>query len=265
MKCRLSSWTVGMNHYLSERIKESMVLMITFKLEKELELPVNYQYVLQSALYALVRNEKEEEKNYHDEGALYKKRAFRLFTFGRLQGKCRVRKGRIYFRDQISLEVRSAFPEMLEKMSRNLEEKGMNLGRNRLDPFRIYLSDKERKEESCLIEMDSPIVAYRTLEDKQTIFYTPWDSEFYELIKDNFRRKYFACYGVEVPEEEVPKLTLETVCEKDKIVTRYKDFYITSWRGCYLLEGKAKYLDFLYQTGLGCRNSQGFGLFRIKE
>ena len=239
-----------------------MVLIMDFKLTKELNLPVNYQHMLQSALYALVRNEKEEDTNYHDESALYEKRAFRLFVFGRLQGKCRVEKGRIIFKERISLEVRSAIPKMLEKMSRNLEEKGLNLGKTNLEPFRIHLAEKERKEDTYLLEMDSPIVAYRTLDDKQTVFYTPWDKEFYELIQDNFRRKYYACYGKEAA-EELPELSPVEVCEKDKVVTKYKGFYITAWKGQYLLKGKPEYLDFLYRTGLGCRNSQGFGLFHV--
>lgn len=242
-----------------------MVLTMEFKLKHELELPVNYQHMLQSALYALVRNESREEKNYHDEGALYEKRAFRLFVFGRIQGKCRVERGRIFFREKISLEVRSAYPEMLEKMSQNLEEKGLNLGRNCLEPFRIRLAEKTKKENTYILEMDSPIVAYRTGEDKQTIFYTPWEDEFYGLIKDNFRRKYYACYGIEVPDEELPELSMIEVCERDKVVTKYKGFYITAWKGQYRLTGKPEYLDFLYRTGLGCRNSQGFGLFQVVE
>lgn len=242
-----------------------MILIMDFKLKKELELPVNYQYMLQSALYALVLNESKADKNYHDEGAVYEKRSFRLFTFGQLRGRCRVVKGRIYFRDKISLEVRSIFPEMLEKMSVNVEEKGLNLANTRLEPYRLFLSDKARKEDSFLIEMDSPIVAYRTLEDKKTVFYSPWDEEFYTLIRDNFRRKYYACYGIDVPAEDIPELMMLEVSERDKVVTRYKGFYITAWKGHYRLAGKPEFLDFLHQTGLGCRNSQGFGMFRVME
>ena len=48
-----------------------------------------------------------------------------------------------------------------------------------------------------------------------------------------------------------------------KLVTRYKGILITAWYGTYQLTGERKYLDFLYQTGLGAKNAQGFGMFEI--
>lgn len=242
-----------------------MILKMDFTLKNELDLPINYQHILQSALYALVKNADLGDKNYHDEGAYYEKRAFRLFVFGRLQGKCRVENGRIYFREKISLEVRSVFPEMLEKMCDGLEENGLYIGRRYLKPSRLFLSDVSVKKEKICIEMDSSVVAYRTMEDKKTVFFSPWQEEFYSLIIDNFKHKYEAYCGKVVRDEELPKITLVEAGEKDKVVTRYKNFYITGWKGRYMLRGKAEYLDFLYQTGIGSKNSQGFGLFHIAE
>ena len=46
-------------------------------------------------------------------------------------------------------------------------------------------------------------------------------------------------------------------------MTKYQGNYITAWYGKYLISGKRKYLDFLYQAGLGSKNSQGFGMFEI--
>ena len=40
---------------------------------------------------------------------------------------------------------------------------------------------------------------------------------------------------------------------------------LTAYSGTYELFGERKYLDFLYQTGLGSKNSQGFGMFEIME
>jgi len=48
-----------------------------------------------------------------------------------------------------------------------------------------------------------------------------------------------------------------------KLVTKYQGSYIEAWYGNFILSGKRKYLDFLYQTGLGSKNSQGFGMFNI--
>ena len=35
--------------------------------------------------------------------------------------------------------------------------------------------------------------------------------------------------------------------------------------GEYELIGEPKYLDFLYQTGLGSKNAQGFGMFEVEK
>ena len=35
------------------------------------------------------------------------------------------------------------------------------------------------------------------------------------------------------------------------------------YKGVYKLEGERKYLDFLFQVGLGSKCSQGFGMFDI--
>lgn len=102
---------------------------------------------------------------------------------------------------------------------------------------------------------------YSTDEYKHTIFYEPTDLEFYEMINDNFRRKYIAIMGVE-PKDDIV-LRPSFISDRDCKVTKYKGFYIKGFKGEYILEGDRKYLDFLYQTGLGSKNSQGFGMFNI--
>ena len=48
-----------------------------------------------------------------------------------------------------------------------------------------------------------------------------------------------------------------------KRVTQFKGIYLTGWEGDFLLDGDPETLCLLYQTGLGDRNSQGFGMFRM--
>ena len=51
--------------------------------------------------------------------------------------------------------------------------------------------------------------------------------------------------------------------EPKKLVTKYKGGFINAWFGDYELSGERKYLDFLFQTGLGGKNAQGFGMFEV--
>ena len=47
----------------------------------------------------------------------------------------------------------------------------------------------------------------------------------------------------------------------DKVVTRYKDTWLTGWTGRYALSSAPETLTFLYNAGLGQRNTAGFGIF----
>lgn len=41
--------------------------------------------------------------------------------------------------------------------------------------------------------------------------------------------------------------------------------YLSAWKGFYALHGARKYLDFLYNIGLGSKNGAGFGMSDIIE
>ena len=63
-------------------------------------------------------------------------------------------------------------------------------------------------------------------------------------------------------------LSFKFICRfslKNKLVTKYKDYLITGWKGEFEIRGDAEVLDFLYQVGLGEKNSMGFGMFVIEE
>ena len=112
------------------------------------------------------------------------------------------------------------------------------------------------------IKMKTPITIYSTdAESKSVYFYAPDEEFFYKKINDNFCRKYLAYCGI-VPVTAI-KIQPIQVSAKDKFVTKYKQSYITGWYGIYKLIGERKYLDFLYQVGLGGKNSQGFGMFEL--
>ena len=128
----------------------------------------------------------------------------------------------------------------------------------------LEIRDDTVEATSVLIRTESPICVRRTdPETKKTHYYSPAEPEFAEEVNLNFLRKYFAYTGI--PAGSGISLTLEEVTEKDKYVTKYKGFYITAWGGTYRLSGERKYLDFLYQCGLGSRNAQGFGMIAILE
>lgn len=244
-----------------------MQLLVTHELEEELILPLNYHHILQAIIYKGLKDFDECHGEHfndllHDKGFSHGSRSYKLFTFSLLKGKYKIENKKIIFRDGISFEVRSPDIFMIRRLAEGFAESGIHYGDIRVTGVKAVLQDQTVEDNIVLAEMVTPVCVYSTDEEtKKTHFYNPTETEFGKLINENFIRKYTACYGV-APESDVV-IEPVYVTEKDKFVTNYRGFYISGWRGVYRLYGERKYLDFLYQTGLGSRNSQGFGMFRL--
>jgi CRISPR-associated endoribonuclease Cas6 len=232
-------------------------------LEKELRLPLSYHYIVQSAIYHCLGQEGNYSSFLHDRGYAAEKRNYKMFTFGLLRGKYTIEQKQIVFRDTVILEVRSVEAPLIKQMASFVRQNGITyLGENYRN-LTIQVSDDTVEGTELAAQMRSPICVYSTdREHKKTYYYSPEDVEFADMVNQSFIRKYHAYYGVE-PDSGIHIEPLR-VTKRDESVTRYKGFYITAWNGTYLLEGKRKYLDFLYQTGLGSKTSQGFGMFEVE-
>jgi len=239
-----------------------MQLLIKHKLPENLELPIHYHHILQSILYHNLREVHGYSDFLHEEGYSSEDRQFRMFVFGLLKGKYEIHEKRITFRNEVEFQVRSADVRALRILKDNLERKGITYLKQHYDNLQLRLADEVITEEALHIRMLSPISVYSTDPiSKKTYFYAPWEEEFETQVNVNFYHKYKAYTGLE-PESDIVLRPVK-VSQKDKYVTSFKGFYVSGWLGEYELWGEPKYLDFLYQTGLGSRNSQGFGMFEV--
>jgi CRISPR-associated endoribonuclease Cas6 len=100
-----------------------------------------------------------------------------------------------------------------------------------------------------------------SMEKKQTNFISPFDPIFSDKIEKNFYNKYQAYFKKEPTERVI--IRPKKVTQKDKVVTKFKDIIINAWNGTYEIQAPLPYLKFLYDTGIGAKNSQGFGMFEI--
>ena len=238
-----------------------MQLMIRHAVEK-LILPINYHHVLQSIIFQGLRENKEYGDFLHNRGYSNQSRSFKMFTFGPIQGKYRIREKQIIFTGEICWEVRSVDAMLLRLLQESIRQDGIVYGKQHFTDIEAILQEFEIEEEEICIRMLSPICVYATdAESGKTTYFHPAEEEFVRRINENFQRKYVGYTGVE-PDSKI-QMELLQLCEKDKYVTNYKGFYITAWKGRYTLRGKRKYLNFLYQTGLGSKNAQGFGMFEV--
>ena len=239
-----------------------MQLQIKHKVDVPLELPINYHYIIQSIIFYALKQKTEYSEFLHDKGYADNKRTFKLFTFSLLKGPYQIRGKKIIFTDEVRFEIRSIEPCMLKILKDVFEKNGITYLGQHYGNVQVYLENKEVDESEITVKMCSPVCVYSTgQESGKTYYYHPESEEFPRQINDNFKRKYEAYTGVAVKSDVV--IEVKELHPKDKYVTKYKGIYINGWLGTYVLKGERKYLNFLYQTGLGSKNSQGFGMFDI--
>ena len=241
-----------------------MQFKLRFALPEPLTLPLSYHSALQGMIYYVLSDVPEFSAFLHDDGYARNRRAYKLFVFGTLEGPYRVRDGRITFPGPLSLEVRSPAADFRRVFAGAIAQSGaVTIGERRLN-VECEIRDFHIDADSVGVRMRSPLCLTRTIDDgakKKTLFLSPEDRDFPALLNENFRRKYCAAYGIE-PESDI---TVGEITRPRKYVTQYRrGIYITAWYGEFRLRGSPEALDFLYQTGLGSRNSQGFGMFDEK-
>lgn len=228
--------------------------------KKNLKLTLAYQYYAQSMIYRMLGPSPGYSEFLHSCGYADGGKTFKLFTFGALKGSYRIEDKSIIFDETAELEIRSPETEFIQAVltylatSRVIELCGQSVG-----ILSYKLMNRCITAENVVIKMLSPVTVYKT-EGRKTIYFTPGDDRFYELIAKNFRQKYKAASG-SLPDGEAVIAPVRFDPVKDKRVTLFKDTYITAWNGIYSLNACPEHIDFLYNTGIGSKNSQGFGMF----
>lgn len=236
-----------------------MQIKLTLCPEAPYSIPLNYNYQVQSAIYRLLESHPDYSAFLHDTGYGLGAARFRLFTFGKIKGDCSISNGRMNITGKIYLELRSISDEFCKILKAALvRSEKLRLSDAYLDIRMIESENREITEERLYIITSSPIVARFCDDSGKTFYYSPADAEFEKLLLENLRQKYSVF--CEAPLDDRFSIKADTM---RKVVTRYKDIWITAYHGKFHLEGSRTLLNLAYQTGLGSRSSQGFGMFDI--
>lgn len=241
---------------LEENIGNMKSYKITFK-TNNLIIPINYHYQLQSLIYSIIRN--GGGNKLHDFNDNLKN--FKFFSFSLLYGGSFHDK-KLYFKSHMHLTIRFLDDEISNNFEQGLKL-DMQLFNQKIELESIEIKCDRINCTKILIKMLSPINVDRTVDDIR-INYNPKNKRYNELINQNLKDKYKMYFNIDIPS----LITLEQVGNNKKYVTLYKEnpsLYITAYGGYFILKGDSKLIDFLYYTGLGARNSCGFGLFDIVE
>ena len=239
-----------------------MQLMIHIKNTKDLALPLNYNYQLMSVVYRLTGSDEEFSEFLHEKGWRSGGASFRMFCFSPLSGHYRIENKQIIFDGSISFELRSPSEDLIRAVRTELFEKGcFKLFDTTLEVRMLECYDRRFDDDAYRIRTLSPIALRQRTEDGRSVYYSPEDREFDELINLNLYRKFNAAFGTEPP--STVDLTLAS--RPKKVVTKIKDTWVTAYHASFEMYADPSVTQFLYDTGLGSRNSQGFGMFKILE
>lgn len=239
-----------------------MQILLTLENTGVIDVPVNYNHYIQSAIFTLLAGRDEEYAELLHDTAYGGNSKYKFFTFGELSGKSSFHDKKLYFDGNIGLEIRSVSDEFIQILKESILETGqIRIGRNILDIGHMEIHDYKITDSVINIRTVTPIIAKDKTEDRKTIYYSPKEVLFLRRVREDFENKYIACC------EETPCSTIDIlpVGESKKVVTNYKNTWITAYKGNFQMCGEPRHLQFLYDVGLGAKTSQGFGMFDVIE
>lgn len=232
----------------------------------KLVLPIQYNYIMQAVVLRWLGDE-NYSKFVHNKGYEYNKRKYKMYTFSKVFGKFKIDKtnNTITFFDKANFIVSSADDEFMIYLVAHI----LRNHRFQINSQEITIDKSEtlfiKAGDKASVYTKSPIVAYSTFEiegRKKTYYYSPYEKDFSEMLRKNLINKYKALYGLEPKDDS---FTI-TPLNKDKLnesVVKYKGIVIKAWNGEFMMKGSPELLQLAYDTGLGSKNSQGFGCIEI--
>ena len=259
----------------------------------KLLLPLHYNYLVQSLIY---RTFSANTASFlHESGFNLNNRRFKLFTFSRILNKGEVISGNalstlkftlgfpddfifsvhrknaveeaLLFRNGISFYFSSAKPFITKDMAEGtILKQRFNLLGQKLYVQQIEVMKESEFSESILIKTLSPITVYSTITNeigrKKTYYYSPNEPEFSALISDNARKKYMLVYD-KFPNSPLHITPVFFSERKNRAVVYFKGIRIEGWSGVFKLTGPKDLIKITYDSGLGSKNPQGFGMWKI--
>lgn len=245
-----------------------MRIRIKFKPRNSiLVLPYHYNSFIQALIYKHLDGLLAE--SIHNEGFEdpETKRQLKLFTFSRLipENKPKIEKKHIAFRGIINLIVSFPHHGFIQSFASNLLMNGrFFLGGESLDVVSVEVEPVPSYRENVIVKALSPITVYSTLMTsdgrKKTYYYSPFESDFGDLIIKNLQRKVRTWLGIE---KDGGSIKPYRVSSKDERMVIYKNTVIKGWDGLYELQLPPELLEMAFEAGLGAKNSQGFGCIEV--
>ena len=227
----------------------------------EVFLPLAHFEILQGIVYNLMSSDAVLADEIHNKLPA-KTKQFKFFCFTDLYGKYRLHNGGLLLSFPAVWEIRSADERIIDAIEKGIKNKEISINGQKCSVSSYQVITRKFDAGKAVFEMDTPAVHYITDKNGFSTYFSPADEEFAIGLRDNVIRKYAAFYGKN-PDGEVSVRSIK-LSARNKCVTRYKKTFITGYYGKYKVIAPPDVLEFIYHTGLGGKNSMGFGTVKEK-
>ena len=183
-------------------------------------------------------------------------------------GKFEIKGKEIKFFDSVRLYVGTIHKVVLQSLVENLlKNPRVMLGENSCDIQAIEIEPIPSSNGPILVKTLSPITTYSTLKGvdgkKKTYYYSPFEKDWDKMLLDNIRRKAKALgWDEKLSRLKDAYIRPLKVNKKNLHIVYYRNTVIKAWSGIYELQLPEPFLGLVYNSGLGAKNSQGFGMLK---
>jgi CRISPR-associated endoribonuclease Cas6 len=237
-------------------------------MDSVLRLPLHYNSLVQGFVYNNL--DRALAGWLHEQGLTSGKRSFRFFTFSRILGSYRIDNGTIQFSGPIKFHIGSVHQEILQSFVEHiLRQPRVKLGIVPCEVTGIEVEVLPGISRPMTVKTLSPITTYSTLSTadgrKKTYYYSPFEDDWEKQILANLRRKAKALGWSETRISSLDEGHIRPVRvdNRNLRVMRYRDTVIKGWTGVYEVDLPEPFFLLVYDSGLGSKNPQGFGMVEI--
>ncbi len=244
-----------------------MRVLVKVILSEQIVLPITYHHILQSIIYDILsKQDPIVSKWIHDEGFQVKDKKYKPFCMSLLKGFTKHDKI-LKFNNEVRFYFDSAVDELTEILVKSVTTHGVRFNQKGLErefPGTVMLIDEPDFTKGFIkVKTLSPIAVSKGEPGSNwKTYFNPLEDEFKSQVRENFHNSFYAVHKT-YPTDTID-LKVENIADSNKYVTTYNpkssSAKITAWSGIFTIKGNAEALRFLYRTGLGEINCQGFGM-----
>lgn len=244
-----------------------MRLHIVFFSDHPVILPWHYPHLLQGFLYGAIAKASPKLGDFlHDQGFTVGSHRYKMLVFSWLYPRrARSLPEGLSLIPPVHWWVSSPLSAPMEALATSLLKGGeVILGASRMKVEKVEVEPLPELSGRVLCETISPLVASTGLRKGDKLhkrFLSPDEPDFWRVLDLNCKRKA-AALGLLLPEEEAG-IRFEMRGKWRSKLLRAHGTQVRGYEGRFVMEGEKRLLLLAYEAGLGERNSQGFGMFRV--